>query len=92
MLEAAGGAVIAETGGEAGQEVELGSGLAQEQGTAVGGGGRAAEVGNHKSAMVCFVLRDADLYTFRFASSQGAADSPAASMPAINPGRCWRTR
>ena len=62
MLEAAGGAVIAETGGEAGQEVELGSGLAQEQGTAVGGGGRAAEVGNHKSAMVRFVLRDADLY------------------------------
>jgi hypothetical protein len=52
VLDVARVAVIAEAGGEAGQEVEFGGGLAQEQGSAVGGGGRAAEVGNHRPAVV----------------------------------------
>ena len=51
MLDLARVAVIGDASGEAGQGVEFGGGLAREQGSAVGGGGRATEIGNDGPAV-----------------------------------------
>lgn len=52
VLDVARVAVIVEAGGEAGQEVEFGSGLAEEEGSAVGGGGGAAEISDYGPTVV----------------------------------------